>query len=314
MQIHRKTRNVAKYLGHLKKGDKYLLGLNVSPTVAERLGRLGFSTSPAPGERLLPPAKMGPACRINAEGFAIVHRHQPMETGFRQTEWRWTQFAGRDQTEEVSKIVDVPYQRYPRTWVGPYGIELELRARADGRAFAIAGSFANDEQDIRVATNTANMLLEALGGFEVLDEHLTGWIRSPVRQLNWELLPPGKNPWSTAQPLVEAMVQRMALGNQPVLRARLEAVGSKGPDFIAVGRGGFDGYTAFGFEGKRLCVLECPYVNNATFVLPLNSWEAISRLTKAEILEAKFHEARLVHNRGWFASLDELLGDIAKAA
>jgi hypothetical protein len=237
-----------------------------------------------------------------------------METVFRQIEWRWLQFAGRDQTEEKCEIVDVPYQRYPRTLVPPYAVEVEVRARADGELYVVAGPFTIDDKVTGAATNTANMLKEALGGWEVLDERLTGWMPVPARLLNWELLPAGKTPWSTAMPVLEAMVRRLPAGTQPVLRARLAAVGSRNPSFVAVGRGGFDGYTAFGFEDRRVCVLECPKANNATYLLPLDSWEDISRLTKAEILDAKAHKARLVHNRNWFKALDNTLANIPLAA
>ncbi|MCC9597422.1 MULTISPECIES: hypothetical protein [unclassified Rubrivivax] len=314
MQINRKTRNIAKYLNHLQPGELFVLGLAIHTDTLERLKELGFDLPLVPGQRLLPSASKGPASRRNAEGFDIVHRDQPMETAYRQVEWHWTQFAGRYGTEEMSKIVDVPYPRYPRTHVAPYSVELEIKVRADGQAFVVAGPFVNSEAQLAAATNTANTLREVLGAFEVLGKDLSSWVSAPVRRLHWQLLPPGKNPWESAKPALEKMVERAPVGNQGVLRARLTAVGEKKPDFVAVGIGGFEGYTVFGFVKQRLCVLECPQVNNATYVLPMESWEAVSQMTKAHILDANAHKARIVHTRSWFDALDEVFSAGRKAA
>lgn len=98
-----------------------------------------------------------------------------------------------------------------------------------------------------------------------------------------------------------------------MLLTRLSAIGAKKPDFVTIGIGGFEGYTVFGFVQRRLCVLESPQVNNATHVLPMDSWETVARMTKAEILDAESHTARIVHTRAWFDALDEVLHDGRKA-
>lgn len=314
MQINRKTRNITKYLKQLQPSELYMLGLVVNRGVEARLKNLGFEVPLVPGQRVLAPARKGPASRRNAEGFDIVHRDRPMETAYRQVVWTWTQFVGRNDREEKSKVVDVPYQRYPRTHVLPYSIELEVKVRADGQAYVVAGPFVNDESSVVVATNTANMMREALGGFEVLDKDLTSWVNAPVRRLHWQLLPPGRNPWVSALPALQGVVERAPAGNRGVLRARLSAVGAKNPDFVAIGVGGFEGYVVFGFVRLKLCVLECPQVNNATYVLPMESWERVAQMTKAEILDTGAHTARIVHTRGWFDALDSVLSDGRKAA
>ena len=314
MQINRKTRNIMKYLSHIKPSELYMLGMPLDAETAQRFKQLGFDVQLTPGLRVLFPAKRGPACRRNAEGYNIIHRDQPMEVVYRQREWHWTQFVGRNESEEKSKIVDVPYRRYPRTHVPPYSVEVEIKVRTDGQVFAVAGPFVNDEPHVSAATNTANMLREALGGFEVLNKDLASWVSAPVRRLHWQLLPPGKSPWESAKPALEKMVERAPTGNQNVLRARLSAVGEKDPDFVAIGIGGFDGYTVFGFVQQALCVLECPQVNNATYVLPMASWETVSQLSKAQILDSKSHRARIVHTRAWFSALDAVLRSNDKAA
>lgn len=307
MQINRKTRNITKYLNHLQPSELYMLGISWSADVEQRLQGMDLNAPFVPGLRVLLPANKGAACRRNAEGYNIIHRDQSMEIAYRQVEWHWTQFIGRNDSEEKSKVVDVPYRRYPRTPVLPYSIEIEIKVREDGQIFVVAGPFSNDDGQVSVATNTANMLREALGGFEVLGKDLSNWVSAPIRRLHWQLLPPGNNPWETARPALEKMVERAPAGNQSVLLARLAAVGEKKPDFVAIGVGGFSGYSVFGFVRQKLCVLECPQVNNATYVLPMESWEVVSQMTKAQILDSKSHKARIVHTRGWFDALNKLL-------
>ncbi|MFN9470995.1 hypothetical protein [Acidovorax sp.] len=314
MQINRKTHNITKYLKHLQPSELYVLGLVVHPGVEARLLSLGYDVPLVPGQRVLAPARKGPASRRNAEGFNVIHRDQPKETAYRQTLWTWTQYSGRNSTQEMSKLVDVPYKRYPRTKILPYSIELEIKVRDDGQKYVVAGPFTNDEADTVLATNTANMMRETLGGFEVLDKQLSSWVSAPIRRLNWQLLPPGRNVWDSAVPALERAIESAPAGNRGVLRARLSAVGAKKPDFVAVGMGGFDGYAVFGFVREKLCVLESPHINNATYVLPMESWEKVSQMTKAEILSAGAHTARIVHTRSWFDALDEVLSDDQKAA
>lgn len=308
MQVNRKTRNIEKYLIEVPIAGKFVLGVEVDDVLVAKAEAVGFTSPLNEGESLLPIGTKGPACRRNANGFYVIHRDQPMETAYRQIEWHWKEYSGRDEQVERSGIKDVPYKRYPRTFVSPYAVELQVRFSKDGRKYIVAGPFEYRPGDMQTATNTANVLREVLGGFEVLKEDPASWhpVLAKVKRLNWKLLPPGKNPWESAAPILEQMLKRAPAGNQNVLRARLEAVGKKEPDFVAIGLGGFDGYSAFGFEKQKFCILESPQVNNATYILPLETWEGISKMSKSEIISAGAHTGRLVHNRTWFTALDEI--------
>jgi hypothetical protein len=110
-----------------------------------------------------------------------------METAYRQVEWHWKEFRGRYDTEDRSKIVEVPYKRYPRSEVPPHAAELEIRASAEGVLHIVVGLFTAGIDDSR-ATNSYNMLIELFGGCSVLRADMTTWERAPTRQLNWELL------------------------------------------------------------------------------------------------------------------------------
>ncbi len=309
MIFKQKTRCISKKLTHLKPNDQYYLGVKADRHI-NRLQELGFSHPLVIGEQMLVSAIYGPASRRNAEGFEIVHRDQEMETAYRQVEWHWTEFRGRYDTQECSKIVDVPYDRYPRTIISPYAVELMVRSREINEIFIVAGPFSSTGKDDHRETNTANMFMELFGECIVLQPDLSIWKKVQTRQLNWQLLPPGKNPWSTAQSNLRQVIKRAKKGIQPVIGARFDAIGEYGPEYIAIGLGGFDGYVAFGFPRLGICILESRSVNNATYVLDEGTWESISMLSKAEILDAKSHRRRLIHRESWFREIIVLLNNM----
>ena len=306
MIVERKTRDINRYLSHLPEGKKYYLGVRVRPEHARRLATLGFSSPLVIGERLLPPVR-GAASRRNANGFDIVHRDRPKETAYRQISWTYSQWHG-DRQVEVTEVKDVPYYRYPRTNVPPYAIELVISPDPAGAHCIVTGPFKNTDDQTALATNTANMLVEQFGSFEVLDSSMSPSAQVPVRRLNWKLLPTGKNPWKTAWPSLETVIEKSRGKSREVVTARFKQVGKYSPEFIAIGLGGFDDYVVFGFPSKGVCVLESRFTNNATYVLAHANWEVVSQMTKAQILSASAHEERLIHDRNWFAALTDVLG------
>lgn len=307
MGINHKIRDIAKYLRHIKLGKPYYLGLPIEEKHFEILEKLGFSLPPIQGERILPAGIFGSASLKNADGYEVVHRDQQKETAYRQAEWKWKEFRGRYDQVERSKIVEVPYLRYPRTQVPPFAIELEVMESKSGGLLIIAGPFIHQHSDVAKATNTANMFIELFNESLVFDEALALWNKAPLRRLNWELLPPGKNPWESAQAGLKKIVERADKGNQPVIQKRFEAIGLYDPEFVAEGKAGFDGYVVFGFPSNGFCILESNSVNNATYVLNDGNWESVSQLSKAEILNVQAHRSRLIHRKNWFSELRSLL-------
>lgn len=306
MKITRKIRNIAKYLSHIANKETFYIGVPASSNYLESVHNLGFSVPVASGERILPAADFGPATERNADGYMVIHRDQPMETAYRQREWTWKEFRGRYDYQEKSKIVEIPYSRYPRTHIPPYAVHLEVLQNGIGEGLIVAGPFMKEEVQYERAMNTVNMLVEIFGDCIVFNKDLFAWKKAPLRQLNWELLPPGKNPWESAKSALDKIILRAETGNQPVIRARFDAVGKYEPEFIAVGRAGFNGYVIFGFPSRGFCILESQAVNNATYVLKNETFETVSALSKAEILHANAHLARLIHRKGWFGTLDIL--------
>lgn len=282
--------------------------IRVGTSVADNsrlLTVIGFSSVPELGQTVLPPANLGPVSRRNANGWDIVHRDQPKEEAVRQSEWCWDQYCGKDETERVCRIVDIPYLRYPRTFVPPPSIELTLSNDTAGQALVIARSFRSGLDD-EMLKHTVNLFLEVFGECQLFYADLSAVVFPRTVKVNWTVLPRGRRPWPALIALLEPVLALAKPRNQVVVRARLEFLNRFEPSFVAKGNAGFAGYLVFGFPELQLFVLESIYTNNATYVLG-DKWESLSQLTKAEILNENLHRYRFIHRAGWDDNLARVL-------
>lgn len=293
-----------KQLHSLQEGATIILGVPVSEDIQETLSKIGFD-SLAEGETVLP-SPIGPICRYNAEGKEILHKDQPMETAYRQAEWTWEQWAGRYDTETMSKIVDIPYQRYPRSFIPPPSLELSIAVNSQGEKYVISKKHRLDFDNPVELLHCINVFLEIFNQCQVLTKNLDGYSINRVRQLNWHILPPGKYPWKKLEGQLRPIIEKEKEQKQVVIRHRLELIDQYDPEFVAIGRAGFAGYLIFGFPGKNLYILESLYFGNATYVFE-EEWERLSRLTKAEILTGNFQKDRIIHRVQWDKQVKKLL-------
>lgn len=283
-------------------GNVYVVFPNVQ-TKVERLRELGFSNPFTLGELLLPAASFGRAAKRNANGFEIVHRDQPKEIRYHQIQWSWTEFHGKD-TVERTEIRDRPYYRYPRTNIPPYSIELGMHTNVNEDFVVAAGPF-DLTQPFAALQNTIHMFVDLFGGCTLVRE-LGAAVPIVERKLNWEILPQGEWPWERVRDAVQRVINRAKPVEQPVLQARFDEIAAFRPSFTATGRGGFSRYIVHGWDAQQIYLLESMEVNNATYVLRDN-WEAVSAMTKAQILHADAHDARLIHRQQWFSDLRNLM-------
>lgn len=306
MYIRKKIRDLKAHLKPLAPNEGFYIAFAGLEDRLADIAKVGFSVPPVAGERLLPAGKFGIASRRNADGEEIIHKDKPLETHYRQREWTWKEFRGRYDYEEKYKIVEVPYKRYPRSWKPPHGVELQVRAAPNDTLAITAGPFYLSNVDQELLLNAVHMFVELFGECRLVKEDLAEATPVPVRRLNWEVLPPGKYPWSRAEPAVERVIQPTSAGDQAVLRERVKTITAYEPDFIAIGRNGFSRYMVYGWDEHQLYVLESTEVNNATYVLK-NNWEAVSAMTKAEVLDSGMHHARLVHRNSWWNGVADLM-------
>jgi hypothetical protein len=299
-------RNLDLYLDASYQDKALVFGFKIESLSDGSIKRLGFSNTPSIGDGILPTAA-GPYSRFNAEGKWTVHRDRPMETAYREVIWHWKEWRGRDDTEEMSDIRDVEYKRYPRTFVPPPSIELKIGKTASGELAILSPAITLTSDTKAQVMHIINLFLEFFDYCEVFDESLDEMAVPPLRRLNWRLLPPGEYPWPRLKEQILGLIERTGKGKQEVLQYRLEAINSYGPEFRAIGEGGFRGYIAFGFPDKGVYCFESMYTGNATYVFS-DDWAALSKLTKAEILSQHLQKDRLVHIAGWAYKIHSLLG------
>ena len=302
----KRKRKLDKKLQVLDNNTQVIPGIIIDSKTSTQVKSIGFTKVLDLGEQVLPNANLGPICRFNSEGKYIKHTDQPMETDYRQVEWTWEQWAGYGTTETHSKIVDVPYKRYPRSYIPPPSIELSITQDSNGQKYLIGPPYQLNFNDPDNLIHTINIFLEIFGFCEILSENLTGFAIQNIKRLNWEILPQGKMPWKKFEKSITPLIKKESEQNQVVLKYRLETIKNFNPKFVAVGKAGFSGYLIFGFPQKNLYVLESLYFGNATYVLE-KEWETLSKLTKAEILEESLHKDRIIHRKHWKSRIRSLL-------
>lgn len=291
----RRIRNLARHLGFFVPGEPVALGLPVTPHLLAAVERVGL-TPASHGLTLLPEVR-GPVSRFNAEGRYLIHRDQVKETAYRTVRWKWTERHG-DERIEQEDWKDVPYLRYPRTFVLPPSVELSL-VQDDAGTFTItAPSLPYDPQSAELL-HQVNLFLELFGEVHVLGEDRVYLNAGDERRVNWHFLPPGEVPWDVLRTHLTPVFDRArSQQKRTFLSERLEALAAYGPDFTVVGAGGFTGYVLFAFPQRNLFVLESALYGNATYILR-GDWEHLAILTKADLLREDLHEARVTHQANW---------------
>jgi hypothetical protein len=282
----------------LQNGERFVLGVKSEARFAEILKRVGFSEKLEQGDRVLPSSVFGATSLYNAEGKEIKHKDMPMETVYSQRVWHWQEWHGRYERVDREKIVNVPHQRYPRSFIEPPSIEMTVSKNASGTTIITSPVIIFDEKNAKDIIHIANLFLEIFGECEIFKENLDEIIKTPVQRLNWRILPAGQIPWPKFKTEVEPLIKEAPAGNRPVLKYRLENIDKYNPDFVAIGYGGFRGYIVFGFKKKNIYALESLYYGNATYMLG-ETWEELSKKTKAEILNQNLQKDRLIHTDNW---------------
>ncbi|MBK8129250.1 MAG: hypothetical protein IPK53_10150 [bacterium] len=298
--------NIHTHLKHVPYGSKITFAITGLDRFGELLQAIGFPDGFSVGESVLPAGRFGPITRFNAEGKELVHRDKPKETAYRMGVWRWKEWRGRYHTEAMSKIVEIPYKRYPRTFVPPPSVELQIVLSPNQQPIIVGPIIAYSEENAPLMVHTVNLFLEVFGECHVFTQSLEELIVVPIRRLNWKILPPGERTWEQLRSEIKSIIEREPDGNRQVIQHRFTTVNGYKPEFVAIGRAGFQGYVVFGFPKRNLYILECTKINNATYVFGTD-WETLSQMTKAEILSDNLQTDRIIHRTSWYRQIKALL-------
>lgn len=151
-----------------------------------------------------------------------------------------------------------------------------------------------------------NMFLEMFGSCEIVDFDKKPVSREVIRVVQWRILPPGKYPWCEAKKHLERSFQELHSHNRETIEQHHRIVTKFNPEFMAIGEDGFDGYIVYGYPRKKVYVFESNQIDNATYVFDAE-WEALSKLTKRDLIQAHLYQYRLIHNSEWENRIEEIL-------
>lgn len=293
--------NLELYLGGINDGEAFRVIATLSN---ENCERVGLPRSPRAGDTVLPRV-VGPVTRFNARGRWNVRRDLPKEPRYiRTVSWKWTQWAGRDQTEHED-FRDIYRDCYPRELVPPPSVELSVIG-IEGAPHVTTPELLKTDANTEHNRHCVNLLLELFGSCELLSATMRPMRLPTLRRANWRMLPPGDYPWDKVEAHIDAAVGKRSDDTKRVIWDRQTTIKAFSPDEIYVGEAGFDDYLAYVFTSRRLVVLESVRKDNAIYVFGLD-WKRVSQLSKAEIVRGSLQTARIVHAKGWKVQLAQLL-------
>lgn len=293
----RRIRTLGHYLAGIKDGESFFIAIPIEDVRDVRqISKIGFTNHLNFGEQVLPRV-VGTVSSYNANGSFLKHRNLPKETVIRQAEIK--DWHGH------YHLVDIPYQRYPRTKLAAPEIELTIVEGIAGGKLIRAPRLVKGQSQEALIIHVINLFLEFFGVCQTLRVDLIPVLNVPVTRLNWDLLPPGRYPWGELKRNVQSVIGREKESIRRVIERRLELISSHEPSFVAVGNAGFAGYIVFGFEGKPFYILESMHEGNATYVFGQN-WQELSQMTKETILNEDLHLHRFIHRTGWGDAIDGL--------
>jgi len=302
----RRINKIENYIGFIEEGTKIVVGIHNPINYPEILNNIGFTEIEA-GNSVLPSPSLGSISKYNAEGKEIIHRDQPKETVWHMVEWTREEWRGRYDTETVTDIISRPYPRYPRTLIPPPSVELTLQYKVSGELVLTSPPSEYIEDQKELIKHKINLFLEIFGECYIFSEDLNEIIDAPVRKLNWRLLPPGPMPWEELYRELERVFETAPEDKRAVYEYRLKKINEYGPELVAVGTAGFNGYIILGFENQDIHVCESLFYGNATYIFG-EDWEELSQLTKSEIIRHDLHIERIIHRKySWDRRIRQLL-------
>lgn len=296
---HKRVINPQKYLPLINENENFYIGIEVKNNLLTLLKKIGFSKNINIGETILPPI-FGTVSEFNAEGKENPRKDLPKETVYYPREWSLTDWGGYEHTG----VSYMPYERWQRELVPPPSLEFQI-AEKDGKKIVISKKFKKSNSEYGEIRHIMNLFLEIFDEIQIFKEDLTLPIKTEIIKLNWELLPPGINPWNRVREKVKEIIENRSAGEKAMISERFKKIESYDPEQIAIGLGGFTGYLVFGFKNKDIYLLESLHYGNATYILGTD-WEILSQMTKAEILKNNYQKDRIIHSDDWSSEIDNL--------
>lgn len=295
-----RIRNIDNILAEFEDGEEVLVILNDAKKYEDKLKSIGFNSINV-GDSVLPKAK-GSVSRYNANGKFRLLRDLPKEPYSIDRDLTFLAYG----KHEMTKTVTFNYERYQRELIDAPSQELYIMKDKDEKEIVCSNLIKNTKENKLLIKHIINLFLEIFKECQVVDKNLISKIKTPIKKLNWNLLPKGKMSWKQLEKYLDKNKDIKSSKNSRDIYARINYINSFEPNFIAIGNGGFNDYIVLGFEDKKLYILENRKPQNATYIFE-NDWKELTQLTKGDILREKLQKERLIHTENWKEKLKSFL-------
>lgn len=279
------------------------LTVDISSISKDSLVKVGFEASPTEGDFLIP-AVLGKFTRFNVNGEVKVRKDLPMEP--ESIMYYGTSRDWHGGTHHGIRIRTI--NKYPRENIPAPSEVLEI-VSVDGKLSISTPELNLKDIDETRNIHLVNMMLECFSEFDVYDVKKNKVIGPRLKRLQWDILPAGECPWEKAKAIILKKAEHLEEKDKKVIEHRMKVISRREPDFLATGRAGFNGYFVYGFKAQDVYVLESMELDNATYVFN-SDWEAISQLTKSQIINSELPHQRIIHNRKWNMAVGQAISGV----
>ena len=258
------------------------------------------------GESFIP-NKIGKFSTFNADGKEIIRNDLPKEMASAPFNYVRKEWHGNEQVER-NETTYRHYLRYPRDIIPAPNVPIQCLNFNNEKILAIEFDSA-DNEDINL--HKLNLAIEVFGKavepYIFANDELIKLPKS-FKLVNWQILRSGEMSDAELLNIIQKTIsKKLKKTVRPVIQERFATVKQYDYSEIVIGVAGFKGYVVFQFPRKGISVLECDRQYNATYVFDYENWEALSKLSKTEILESKLAKDRIIHDDKWKTKLHTLL-------
>lgn len=292
----KRIRNIDNYLIGIQDDEEFFVSICFNTLNKTKIQNTGLSIPPIIGEQILPKI-VGPISRFNANGGFCKLKDKPKEICYRE-------ISVKDWHGNYHNVY-IPYNRFRRKAIPPYGIEIKTIENNDN-IYLVSPKLCRNEENCGLIKHVINLFLELFGSCEILNSTFLAPLSAiPTTRVNWKILPEGEYPWERIAE-ISGNIKSQSVGKARIQEQNINYVLKFKPQRLIYGAGGFRGYLIFEFPEKQLYVMENVIYGNATYIFE-NDWKQFSQLTKAEIINNRLQKERFEHRDDWESHINKLL-------